>query len=353
MYLSKDKDPVINEKMKKNLVYVSIFSIIMFFAGLSSAYIVLMGDSIWVKAAMPNAFWWSSAVILLSSLSFIYAIFQAKKNQISSLKVLMSITFLFGLLFVYFQFKGFNQLKENGIYGTSTIMVSEGKYGEPFEVKIKGEYVVVEDNTYKLNGKLLEGENLEDFTSFLCQFLPSKKNPLGQSFTKKLSDIELFYKSKPLIVKNNTLYLNDSIQLGPSAFQSLHILAQNVKVGRVDMVPLGTIGKDYTIWFKNEELVMNDRKLQRKNGKLLSSFELNEAERSRDHASSFLYLLTFAHLLHIMVALIYLSRIVIKTFKNTFNADNHLSLRLTSIFWHFLGLLWGYLILFLIFIHFD
>ena len=54
MDLSKDKDPVINEKMKKNLVYVSIFSIIMFFAGLSSAYIVLMGDSIWVKAAMPG-----------------------------------------------------------------------------------------------------------------------------------------------------------------------------------------------------------------------------------------------------------------------------------------------------------
>ena len=141
MDLSKDKDPVINEKMKKNLVYVSIFSIIMFFAGLSSAYIVLMGDSIWVKAAMPNAFWWSSGMILLSSLSFIFAITQAKKDQLNSLKIFIAITFLLGLLFVYFQFKGFNQLKENGIYGTSNIMVSEGKYGEPFEVKINGDYV--------------------------------------------------------------------------------------------------------------------------------------------------------------------------------------------------------------------
>ena len=81
MDLSKDKDPIINEKMKKNLVYLSIFSIIMFFAGLSSAYIVLMGDSIWIKAAMPNAFWWSTAMIFLSSMSFIYAITQAKKKQ--------------------------------------------------------------------------------------------------------------------------------------------------------------------------------------------------------------------------------------------------------------------------------
>ena len=102
MELSRDNDPVINEKMKKNLVYVSIFSIIMFFAGLSSAYLVLMGDSIWVKAAMPNAFWWSTAVIFLSSLSFIFAIYQVKKNNIPLLKVFMATTFLLGLIFVYF-----------------------------------------------------------------------------------------------------------------------------------------------------------------------------------------------------------------------------------------------------------
>ena len=351
MELSRDNDPVINEKMKKNLVYVSIFSIIMFFAGLSSAYLVLMGDSIWVKAAMPNAFWWSTAVIFLSSLSFIFAIYQVKKNNIPLLKVFMATTFLLGLIFVYFQFKGFNQLKENGIYGTSTIMVSEGKYGQPFEVKIKGEYVVVEDNTYKLKGKPLAGKDLELFKSFLGQFIPSKKNPLGQSLTKDLANIELIYKNKPLIVKNRSFYINDSIQLGPSDFKTLHVLGQNVNTGRVDLIPLGTVGKDFSIWYKGEELIMNKRKLQRKNGKSLSSYELNEAERSRDNASAFLYLLTYAHLLHILVALMYLSRIVIKTFKNVFNAENHLSLRLTLIFWHFLGLLWGYLILFLIFIH--
>ncbi len=45
MDLSKDMDPVVHEKMKKNLVYVSCFSIVMLFAGLSSAYIVSMGDA--------------------------------------------------------------------------------------------------------------------------------------------------------------------------------------------------------------------------------------------------------------------------------------------------------------------
>ena len=351
MDLSKDKDPVINEKMKKNLVYVSIFSIIMFFAGLSSAYIVLMGDSMWVKAGMPDAFWWSSALIAISSFTFIYAIKMAKQNKLKMLKTFMGVTLLLGLIFVYFQFKGFDELKKNGIYGTSTIMVSEGKYGQPFEVKINGDYVTVKDNTYMLNDKPLKGSDFELFRDYLSQFIPTKSNPLGQSITKDIKGVELVYDQQDLIVKNNTLYINDTLQLGPSDFKLLHILAHNVNLGRVDLIPLGSIGKDYSIWYKGDELIMKGRKLQRKNGGKLSSFELNEAERSRDNASAFLYLLTWAHLLHIVVAIIYLSRIVVKTFQNTYGPNNHLSLRLTSIFWHFLGLLWGYLILFLIFIH--
>ena len=351
MDLSKDKDPVINEKMKKNLVYVSIFSIIMFFAGLSSAYIVLMGDSMWVKAGMPDAFWWSSAFIALSSITFIYAIKMAKQNKSNLLKAFMGITLVLGLIFIYFQFKGFDELKKNGIYGTSTIMVSEGKYGQPFEAKINGDYVTVKDNVYMLNDKPLSGSDFELFRDYLNQFIPTKSNPLGQSLTKDIKGVELYYEQQALIVKNKTLYINDTLQLGPSDFKLLHILAHNVKLGRVDMIPLGRLGADYSIWYKGEELTMKGRKLQRKNGGKLSSFELSEAERSRDNASAFLYLLTWAHLFHILVAIIYLSRIVVKTFQNTYNSNNHLSLRLTSIFWHFLGLLWGYLILFLIFIH--
>ena len=263
----------------------------------------------------------------------------------------MGITLLMGLIFVYFQFKGFDELKKKGIYGTSTIMVSEGKYGQPFEAKINGDYVTVKDNVYMLNDKPLSGSNFELFRDYLNQFIPTKSNPLGQSLTKDIKGVELYYEQQALIVKNKTLYINDTLQLGPSDFKLLHILAHNVKLGRVDLIPLGSLGTDFSIWYKGEELTMNGRKLQRKNGGKLSNFELSEAERSRDNASAFLYLLTWAHLLHILVAIIYLSRIVVKTFKNTYNTNNHLSLRLTSIFWHFLGLLWGYLILFLIFIH--
>lgn len=351
MDLSKDKDPVVHEKMKKNLVYVSIFSIVMFFTALSSAYIVLMGDAIWIKVSLPKAFWWSTTCIMLSSISFIVAIICAKKDKLIFLKSLMAATFLFGCFFVYFQFQGFNQLRAKGIYGTSMIMVSNGRYGDPFEVKIKDQLVEVKNNKFTMNNKTLDNRDLKIFKSFLKNFIPSKSNPTGQKITNFPSDIQLLYKKEPLIYKKQTLFINDSTQMGPADFLSLRILAQNVQVGRVDLVPLGEIGNDFKIWYKGEELIMSKRKLQRKSGKPLSSYELNEAERSRDNASGFLFILAYAHLAHIFVALLYLLKIVIRTFRNTYNSTNHLSLRLTSIFWHFLGLLWGYLILFLVFIH--
>ena len=50
-----EMDPLVKEKMKKNLVYVSIFSGVMLFAGLTSAYIVSMGDSFWIKFPLPTS----------------------------------------------------------------------------------------------------------------------------------------------------------------------------------------------------------------------------------------------------------------------------------------------------------
>jgi len=351
MDLSKDKDPVVHEKMKKNLVYVSIFSIVMFFTGLSSAYIVLMGDAIWLKASLPQAFWWSTISILLSSISFILAIKFAKKDNQLYLKSLMAATLLLGCLFVYFQFQGFKQLRGKGIYGTSLIMVSNGKYGEPFEVKIKDQLIEVKNNHFTINNKVLAGRDLKVFKSFLKNFIPSKSNPTGHKIKNMPSDIQLLYHGAPLIYKKETFFINDSTQMGPADFLTLRTLAQNVQLGRVDLVPLGEIGKDFKIWFKGEELIMDGRNLKRKSGKELSAHDLDEAQTSRDNASGFLFILAYAHLAHIFVALLYLLKIVIRTFRNNFSSENNLSLRLTAIFWHFLGLLWGYLILFLVFIH--
>ena len=56
MNYEQNLNPEVREKMKKNLVYVGIFSIVMLFAGLTSGYYVSMGKSFWLKYPMPTGF---------------------------------------------------------------------------------------------------------------------------------------------------------------------------------------------------------------------------------------------------------------------------------------------------------
>jgi cytochrome c oxidase subunit 3 len=166
----------------------------------------------------------------------------------------------------------------------------------------------------------------------------------------KQKEYTLLLNNVPLSIQNNAFYVNDSTPIASADVLRLKQLAQNVVDGRGDFFAKGKIGEDFNISYKGENLEYKNRKLHYK-GKVLSNFLQIKATESSDMASSFLFILTFLHLLHVAAALIYLSRVVAKTFMNRFGAENHLTLRLTSIFWHFLGLLWGYLILFLVFIH--
>ena len=72
---------------------------------------------------------------------------------------------------------------------------------------------------------------------------------------------------------------------------------------------------------------------------------------SADTASSYLYIITFMHLLHIFGTLFYLMRVVIRSFTGGIIEENVLRIRMGAAFWHFLGFLWVFLLLFLLFIH--
>jgi cytochrome c oxidase subunit 3 len=72
---------------------------------------------------------------------------------------------------------------------------------------------------------------------------------------------------------------------------------------------------------------------------------------SKDNATSYLYIITFLHLLHIIATLLYMLAFTRRTYANEFSAENTIGMRATSIFWHYLGGLWLILFLFLLFIH--
>lgn len=64
-------------------------------------------------------------------------------------------------------------------------------------------------------------------------------------------------------------------------------------------------------------------------------------------SGSFLYLIAFMHLLHMLGGFLALFVSLFKTIKKRYNSTDYIGLELTAIYWHFLDLLWVYLFLFL------
>lgn len=99
----------------KFTLWVAIGSIIMMFAGLTSAYIVKSNQVGWQSIAMPRTFWYSTATILLSSLTMQMALRSFKQRVMNHYRVLMAITFFLGVGFVTLQWIGFRQLWNSGV----------------------------------------------------------------------------------------------------------------------------------------------------------------------------------------------------------------------------------------------
>ncbi len=63
--------------------------------------------------------------------------------------------------------------------------------------------------------------------------------------------------------------------------------------------------------------------------------------------SSFLYLITGLHVLHLLGGLVSLIVVLVKTFKKRYNAEDSVGMQVSLTYWHFLGGLWIYLFFFL------
>jgi cytochrome c oxidase subunit III len=349
MNYEQELKPEVREKMKKNLVYVGIFSIIMLFAGLTSGYYVSMGKSFWLKYPMPTGFYLSTLFIALSSLSFWWAIQGAKKDKQGQLRGAMAATLLFGGAFLYFQFQGYGELVDKGVNPVNDMLVTNGRYGDYYEIKYKGNLVAVDGNEYLINGKPIGSSDFKKIQAYFKQFEKINRNaPI--KIKEQHTEIELYYIGSPVLIKDRQLYANDSTQLTYADEIRLSELAINVRDKRGDFFAHGTYGKDFTIYYSGKALAYKNRQLQY-NGTALKPHMQLSAMQAADSASAYLYLITFVHLLHVLIALLYLVKVAIASFSGKFSSQNTLSLRLSSIFWHFLGLLWLYLLVFLNFIH--
>jgi cytochrome c oxidase subunit 3 len=99
----------------KFTLWVAIASIIMMFAGLTSAYIVKGSLPGWSTIEIPQLFYYSTAVILLSSVSVQMALKAFKERNMPQYRRLITATAILGIAFIVMQVVAFIQLWDRGL----------------------------------------------------------------------------------------------------------------------------------------------------------------------------------------------------------------------------------------------
>lgn len=99
----------------KFALWVAIASIVMMFAGLTSAYIVKSKQANWEIVEIPTYFTYSTACIIISSLTIQGALRSFKQRNLRQYRMLLGVTLLLGILFLVLQWLGFSWLWENGV----------------------------------------------------------------------------------------------------------------------------------------------------------------------------------------------------------------------------------------------
>jgi heme/copper-type cytochrome/quinol oxidase subunit 3 len=281
------------QKAKNNLVWFGIFSIVMLFSGFTSAYIVSKGDGFWVNFNIPKAFWISTILILISSITVFLAVRSAKKQNRKQTTLFVLTSLLLGIAFGVFQYQGWNEVNEKG-------MVFSGKiYNlEKEEFNIKGEY-----------GK-----------DYIVEF---QGNPL-------IKETDGFYFWGEDIVKVNKKEYEELKSTKPEMAYGKDFVRVQIKKG------------------KSKRKIFQVVVLAKKK---LSVGYLAKLKDAGNNSSSYFYIITALHLLHFIFAIGYLFKLLI-TLVTAKNKEIHYQrIRRTGYFWHFFGGLWMYLLLFLFFIH--
>ena len=98
----------------KFTLWVGIGSIIMMFAGLTSAYIVKREQPGWTSFVTPVAFYYSTAVILISSFTIFLAAKSFRERAMIRYKKMVFATMILGIVFILLQWLGFRHLWETG-----------------------------------------------------------------------------------------------------------------------------------------------------------------------------------------------------------------------------------------------
>lgn len=108
----------LKEKTFKQMLFFALIALTMSFAGLTSAYVISRKREDWVSFDMPEVFYLSTLLIILSSITFYLAKRAMQKENRKQTNIYLFTTLLLGIGFIYFQFQGYLELTRMGLFFT-------------------------------------------------------------------------------------------------------------------------------------------------------------------------------------------------------------------------------------------
>ena len=113
---SSQNSPILKVNPKKFTLWLFIVSIVMIFASMTSAYVVKRSDGNWLNFDLPEAFLYTTFIIVLSSATMQWAYLSAKKDAISNLNIGLAVTLILSIAFLVGQCFSWSQLVEQDVY---------------------------------------------------------------------------------------------------------------------------------------------------------------------------------------------------------------------------------------------
>lgn len=101
---------------KKFALWLFMVSVVMVFAALTSAYIVRQAEGNWLLFELPQLFWITTGIILVSSISMHWGYLAARRDNLESVKAATIITTIFGVAFLVGQYLAWGELVESNVY---------------------------------------------------------------------------------------------------------------------------------------------------------------------------------------------------------------------------------------------
>ncbi|MFC3878763.1 heme-copper oxidase subunit III [Algoriphagus namhaensis] len=101
---------------KKFALWLFMVTVVMVFAALTSAYIVRQSEGNWLEYDLPEIFYFTSGLVVLSSVFLQWGYISAKKDNLNSLRIALYLAVLFGIAFLVGQWYSWVALVDREVF---------------------------------------------------------------------------------------------------------------------------------------------------------------------------------------------------------------------------------------------